>query len=56
VRKGGEWRARVGEVETGACFIGVGRRWWGGETVGEAAAEGALSRHQLLEGEMTGQR
>jgi hypothetical protein len=56
VRKGGERRARCGKAETGAHFIGVGRRWWGGDTVGEAAVGGVLSRHWLLEGETTGQR
>jgi hypothetical protein len=56
MRKGGERWTRCGETETGARFIGVGRQWWGGETVGQAAAEGALSWHRLLEGETTGQR
>jgi hypothetical protein len=56
VRKGGERRTRCGEAETGARFIGVGRRWWGGETVSQVAAGGALSRHRLLEGETTRQR
>jgi hypothetical protein len=56
VRKGGERRARCGEAETGARFIGVGRQWWGGETIGEAMTGGALSRHWLLKGETTGQR
>jgi hypothetical protein len=56
VRKGGERQARCGKAETGAHFIGVGRRWWGGDTVGEAAVGGVLSRHWLLEGETTGQR
>jgi hypothetical protein len=55
VRKGGEQRVQRGEAETRAHFIGVERWWWGGETVGEATAGGALSRHQLLEGETTGQ-
>jgi hypothetical protein len=34
---GGEKRARCREAEIGASFIGVGRRCWGGETVGQAA-------------------
>jgi hypothetical protein len=42
VSKGGEQRAWCGEAKTGKRFIGVGRRWWLGETVGEAAAGGAL--------------
>jgi hypothetical protein len=54
VRKGGEQRVWCGEAETGAHFIGVERRWWGVETVGQAAAGAALSRHRLLEGETTG--
>jgi hypothetical protein len=33
----GERRARCGEAEMGAPFIGVGRLWWGGEMVGQAA-------------------
>jgi hypothetical protein len=52
-------RGAVGVVwrgEDGAPFIGVGRRWWGRETVDQAAARGALSRHRLLEGEATEQR
>jgi hypothetical protein len=56
VRKGGERRARCGEAETGARFIGVGRQWLGGETISQAAARGALSRRRLLEGETTGQQ
>jgi hypothetical protein len=39
-----------------AALYRGGRKWSGGETVGEAAAGGALSRHRLLEGETTGQR
>jgi hypothetical protein len=34
--RGGERRERCGEEEMGVPFIGVGRRWWGGETVGQA--------------------
>jgi hypothetical protein len=38
VRGGGERRARCGEAETGTPFIGVGRLWWGGETISQAVA------------------
>jgi hypothetical protein len=31
MREGGEQQVRCGEAEAGACFIGPGRRWGGGE-------------------------
>jgi hypothetical protein len=54
VRKGGERRAWCGGAEMGARFIGLGRRWWGGEMFDQATAGGALSRRLLLEGETMG--
>jgi hypothetical protein len=54
VREGGERRARCREAEARAPFIGWEGEWRGRDAGGQAAADGASSRHQLLEGEATG--
>jgi hypothetical protein len=57
--EGEERRGAAGAVwrgGDGGAFYRVGRRWWGGETVGQVTARGVLSRHRLIEGETTGKQ
>jgi hypothetical protein len=35
MREGGEQQARFGEAEVGACFIGPGRPWGGGQAAND---------------------